>query len=128
MKKKTIIDIAAFVIPAILAYSQCSYMDVADGIGYAIAIGLTFCLPIGAIATGTDPEYRKKATTAEKISLLLTIVAFPILYLTVSNYYSHYEQYPGKTVTAWASFIIALAITFVVGKAITYVIKLFGKE
>lgn len=128
MKKSTIIDIAAFVIPAILAFSSYSYGETANRIMYAIAIGLAFACPIGAITTGADAEYRKKASVSDKIGLLVTIIAFPIFYLMISSYYSRVEQYPGKPTIAWCSLLIGLAITLCISKAIAYVIKLFGKE
>lgn len=128
MKKSTIIDIAAFVIPAILAFSSYSYGETANRIMYAIAIGLAFTFPIGAITTGTDPEYRKTASVSDKIGLLVVIIAFPIFYQLLSSYYSHSEHYSGKSMTAWCSLLIGMAITFVISKAIAFVIKLFGKE
>ena len=128
MKKSTLIEIAAFAISAVIAYLSYSWGDTANRVGYAIAIGLVFCLPIGAIATGADPEYRKNATTTAKINLLLMIVVFPILYLVISEAYSHMRNYPGKTMIAWCSFLLGIGITYVIGKAIEYVMKLFSKE
>jgi MFS family permease len=128
MKKSTLIEIAAFVIAAVIAYLSYSWGDTVNRVGYAVAIGLVFCLPIGAIATGADPEYRKNATTTAKINLLLMIVVFPILYLAISDTYSHMRNYPGKTMIAWCSFLLSGGITYVIGKAIEYVINLFSKE
>lgn len=128
MNKKTIIGIAAFGIPAILAYYYYDYAETLNRVAYAIAIGLAFCLPIGAIVEGADPEYRKKATVEDKINLLLQIVAFPIIYLLLNDYYSRIENYPGRAVIAWSSFLFGFGITYCIGKAITFVVKLFGKE
>lgn len=128
MKKSTLIEIAGFVIPAILAFSSYSYGEMGSRIGYAIAIGIVFGLPISSISTGAKPEYRKKASTSEKINLLFMIVGFPILYIMVSDYYDHADRYEGKAMIAWCSLMIALAATFAIGKAIEFVIKLFNKE
>lgn len=125
MKKNTIIDIAAFAIPAIIAFVSYDYVDMVYRVAYAIAIGLAFTFPIGAIANGADEEYRKNASTAEKINLLMAIVAFPILYLIVSGYYGHTVS---KAASAWASLIVALFGAYCIGKAINYVVKLFGRD
>jgi len=125
MKKNTIIDIAAFAIPAIIAFISYDYVDMVYRVAYAIAIGLTFTFPIGAIANGADEEYRKNASTADKINLLMGIVAFPILYLIVSGYYGHANS---KAATAWASLMVGLIGAYCLGKAINYVVQLFSRN
>ena len=125
MKKSIIIEIAAFAISAVIAFLSYSWGDVANRVGYAIAIGLVFCLPIGAIAKGADSEFRKNATTIEKINLLLMIVAFPILYIVISDTYSHMKNYPGKTMIAWCSFIFGIGITYIIRIFICFTNLLF---
>ena len=104
------------------------YADTFNRIAYAIAIGLTFSIPIGSIATGADPEYRRTASLSNKIGLLIMIFAFPIFYIYLDNYYRHMDSYAGRTVIAWSSLIIGLAIAVILAKTISYIIKLFGRE
>jgi len=130
MKKSTIIDIAAFVIPAVLAFLSYSYGDMLYRVAYALAIGLVFFFPIGMITQGADAEYRANASTADKVILLIKIMVFPIAYFLLSSFYhNHNDEYRWERASiAWSSLAIGIVITLVVSKIFEYVIKLFRKD
>jgi len=128
MKKTTLIDIAAFVIPAIIAYKTYSHFgETLDKIGYAIAIGLAWCLGCGLI-TGTlfDEEFRQSAPTSEKVARIVGMITYPIAYG-----YFHKKAYlfgiDGKVGRAWAILIMAVIILGIVFYSVKYIVKVFEK-
>lgn len=126
MKKQTIIEIFAFLIPAVFSYMSYSYGDTAERIGYAIAIGFVFFLPISGIARGADETYRQTASVSDKVSLVLSIIAFPLIYLFISDFYSR-TQNSGRCMNAWVSLIVALLLLGALVKISEYIVKLFEK-
>ena len=128
MKKQTIIEIFAFLIPAVFSYMSYKYGSTAEKIGYAIAIGIVFNLPISGIAKGADETYRQTASVSDKISLLLQIIAFPLIYLYLSDaFHSHNIDKHSRCVIAWTSLIFAILLLGVLIKISQYIVKLFEK-
>ena len=126
MNKKSVIDFLAFFVPAILSYALFSYGDMAERIGYAIAIGAAFFLPIAAITRGADESFRKTASTSDKVNLLLTIICFPVIYMFISDFYAR-TQDSGRCMRAWVTLIVTMVLLLIITKISEYIIKLFER-
>ena len=127
MKKTTLIDIAAFIIPAIIAFISYSHGDTLDKIGYAIAIGLTWCLGCSWITSVfLDEEFIQTAPVSEKTSQIVGIIAYVIAY-----WYFYKKAYlfgiDGKVGRAWAIFITTMITAGIVTLIVKYIVKVFEK-
>ena len=127
MKKENVIEIAAFIIPAVLAYISYSYGETFYRIVYAISIGFAFYFPVAMIVKGAGEDFRKNAPVSEKVATLLTIVAFPVLYYLLYTYYEAHPQSGGRSVRAFASLLIAILGTWIVVSVVKYIFKMFEK-
>ncbi len=129
MKKDSIIEFAAFLIPAILAFLSFNYGGTLARIGYAIAIGLVVLIPVAEIIKGAKKEFRQTAPISEKVGTLIHILVFPLSYLFIYDFYAHnYDSNEmGRCGRAWISLIVALAISMIVLAIVKYIIKMFEK-
>ncbi len=130
MKKETVIQILAFIIPALIAFLSFKYSDTFFRIASCIPYGLVYCLVVSSILRGTSEEYRTNATTSEKVGLLVSIVLLPISFYYMIHVYKSAGKFMGeeRAGSVWASFIIAVLICVALVYAIKFVIKLFNKE
>ena len=125
--QRKVINIAAFVIPAVITFLVNGHVDSADRVIYAATIGAVFCIPVCNITQGADVEFRKTAPVYEKIRVLLYIFAFPIVYLLLSDYF--YDSYPDNQLRNAGTSLLASAIVIqVIYFIIKYVVKLFSKD
>ena len=107
-------------ITAILSYTSFSHGDIAERIRYAIAIGIAFFFPIGAITRGADETFRKTASTSEKVNLLLTIICFPVIFMYISDYYAHNHDV-GRCMRDWVTLIVTMVLLAIITKISEYI-------
>ena len=127
MKKKNLIEITAFIIPAVVAYMSYHYGDTFYKIVYALSMGTAFYFPVAMIIKGADEDFRKNASVSEKVTTLLSIVVFPVLYYLLYTYYDAHIQSVNRAVKALTSLIIAVLGTYIVVLIVKYIFKMFEK-
>lgn len=127
MKKENLIEIAAFIIPAVVAYMSYSFGETFYRIVYALSIGAAFYFPVAIIVKGADEDFRKNAPVSEKVTTLLSIVVFPVLFYLLYSYYDAHPQSGGRAARAFTSLIIAILGTWIVVLVVKYIFKMFEK-
>lgn len=123
--KKMAIDIAAFIIPAVIAYLSNKYFESsAMRLAYAAIIGLVFCIPVCNITQGANAEFRKNAPVYDKVRILLYIIAFPILYILLYDSIIDSTRFERALASLLGSAIATQVIWFI----IKYIIILFSRK
>ena len=79
------------------------------------------------IIKGANEDFRKNAPVSEKVTTLLSIVVFPILYYLLYTYYDAHPQYGDLAVRSLTSLLLAIFGTWIVGSVVKYIFKMFNK-
>lgn len=118
------IEIAIFVISAVIAFFSYKLGDTLSRIGYAIAIGLVFDIASTGIVNIFDEEFRENSDITGKITSLLSTLVFPILFFVL---YDYFRNDGNRCVSAWSSLFVSIIIFGALYLLVKFIAKTFNK-